>query len=1414
MRRPQQVLAPFPPRFSQCGVMTSFKPWIILFFLSLAASSLAGPHVRAQAPDRIAQGFDPAQVQLLANHHPAWANPANDLGAVPANQPLENLTFVLARSDEQEQAFDQLLADQLNPASPDYHRWLTPQEIGQRFGISDSDISAIAAWLQSQGLHVSWVSQSRILINFGGTAGDMGRAFQTEFHNYKVNDKQRISVASDPVVPSALAPLIKAVRGFYTVEDHAFHLASPAISNQPGMTITSGGTTYHFIAPADFSLIYDLPAAQNGSGTTIGIVGEARTDMADYVNFKSLTSSTFSNPTEVIPALQGGADPGSAYTAVPACAAPTNTCAPSVNQLIDAQSEAELDVTRAGTVAPGASILLVTATAASGGIAADTEYLVDTSPVPAQVISISFGACETAAGSGNVMFWDSLFKMAAGEGISIFVASGDAGASECDSYFTTPPVSPSPNSPNYICSSSYATCVGGTEFADSANPSLYWNSTSNSTTQLSALGYIPEGAWNEPLTSGGGTEAAATGGGVSVFIATPSWQTGSGVPPARLGRYTPDVAFPAAGHDGYLGCFAAGGGSCVSNGSGIPFEIFGGTSAAAPSMSGVAALLDQKLGGAQGNLNPATYALATSTPAAFHTVSIATSGVSSCSVATPSMCNNSIPSPTGLTGGQAGFSLGATGGYSEVTGLGSLDVSQYINNYSNTVATITPTVTVSAPPTATNAQSVVVLVTVNGGTGNPAPTGTIQLTGGSSTQTAGLSGTSGSSNSITFTIPAGALPVGTDTLTSTFTSNSGTYSNATGTTTISITSSLTTPTVTVTPSATSISTAQSVSLAITVNGGTGKPTPTGGVVVSSGSYSANAGLLTNGNNVFVIPAGSLAVGGDTVTVTYTPDTSSVATFSAATGTTAVTVTATSKTSPLVAWSYPSPITYGTALGPAQLDATANVPGAFVYNPFSGTVLSAGQQVLTVNFTPTDTATYATATDMAILTVNKASPAITWATPAPISYGTTLNAAQLNATANVPGLFTYSPGAGSTPHAGPAVLTATFTPTDATDYAATTSTVTLTVNKAAPTITWPTPASVSVGTALTSAQLNASASTPGTFVYTPPAGTVMSSIGSVTLSAAFTPTDATDFNAASSSVTLTVTAAVPPPSASTGSATSVASTSATVNAQVTPNGADTHVWFVYGITPSLVGASQTPSQDIGPGSSSVAVTANLSGLTPTATYYFQIVAQNSSGTTQGSILNFTTPAAVIPSFTISGTTVTLTAGATSGNTSTITVTPSGGFTGAMSLSAAITKSPGSNLPPTFSWTPANAQVSISGTSSATATLTIATTAPTSGSCTAENQPQRGLPWYSGGATLACLLLFGIPAKRRKWQTFFGLVALCFALAIGLAACGGGSSTKACSAVAIAGTSTGAYTITITGTPQSGTAQTGIVNLTVN
>lgn len=149
------------------------------------------------------------------------------------------------------------------------------------------------------------------------------------------------------------------------------------------------------------------------------------------------------------------------------------------------------------------------------------------------------------------------------------------------------------------------------------------------------------------------------------------------------------------------------------------------------------------------------------------------------------------------------------------------------------------------------------------------------------------------------------------------------------------------------------------------------------------------------------------------------------------------------------------------------------------------------------------------------------PTITWATPASITYGTALSATQLNATASVGGTFAYSPAAGAVPVAGLDTLSVTFTPTDGADYTTATKSVSLRVLVATPTITWTQPASITVGTALSATQLDATSSTAGTFVYTPVSGTVLAA-GLQTLSTTFTPTDSTDYGTVIDTVELAVT----------------------------------------------------------------------------------------------------------------------------------------------------------------------------------------------------------------------------------------------------------------------------------------------------
>jgi Flp pilus assembly CpaE family ATPase len=233
-----------------------------------------------------------------------------------------------------------------------------------------------------------------------------------------------------------------------------------------------------------------------------------------------------------------------------------------------------------------------------------------------------------------------------------------------------------------------------------------------------------------------------------------------------------------------------------------------------------------------------------------------------------------------------------------------------------------------------------------------------------------------------------------------------------------------------------------------------------------------------------------------------------------------------KEKPVITWPTPAPIAYGTILGATQLNARASVPGRFTYTPAADEMLPAGTHTISANFTPADATGYTTAQAAVSLTVTKATPAIAWPTPAPIAYGAALSSAQLNATASVPGRFVYTPAEGTVLTAGVQTLTATFTPSDTSDYTTAQAAVSFTVAKAKPILNWPPLASIAYGTPLGSAQLNATASVPGTFVYTPAAGTVLSA-GVHSLSATFTPADTTDYNATQCEVTLIITKVTPP-----------------------------------------------------------------------------------------------------------------------------------------------------------------------------------------------------------------------------------------------------------------------------------------------
>jgi len=1124
-----QAFVRIPNKLSPRGILR--LSWMVL--CCLAVSVLPAGAVKVQS--LVTTAVDTAKVTPLVQHHPNWATSTNLVAMVDDQEDFEQMTLVLTRPASQQAAFEQLLADQQNPASPSYHKWLTAAEIGERFGVSDADLAAVTGWLTGQGLHVNQIMPDRTMIQFGGTASNLGHTFHTTLNYYNLHGEKRLATATEPSIPLALSPVIKAIRGLFNVGEHPLHTVSQL--SLPEYTSSASGA--HYLAPGDFNTIYNIPPAYTGAGVTIGIVGWSRVSTTDLTNYRSMTSTTFPNPTEVIPTAYHGVDPGTACTSTSCSATQKN-----------AQSEATLDVIRSGSTAPGASLLLVASTAAAtgsnDGIGADTQYLVYTSPVPAQIISISFGACEASASANNVAFWDNLFSTAAGEGISVFVSSGDSAAAGCDDAFSSPPGAIVANSPNYICSSQYATCVGGTQFADTTSPSTYWRS-SNGTGYTSALGYIPEGGWNESST----TSVIGTGGGVSTIVATPTWQNVTGVPSARAGRYTPDISFSSSGHNGYLACMASAGTDCVST-----ITLFSGTSAAAPSMAGIAALLDQKLSGGQGNLNPRLYATYVAAPSAFHDTTVSTSGVSSCSVNTPSICNSSIYYTTGGAV-QPGFLL--TTGFDQVTGLGSLDVTAFLN-VSNAIAA--PTVTLTPASTSiTSTQSLSVTIVAAGSSGNP--TGSVTVSNGTYTSSAATL----SSGTATIVIPAGSLASGTTSLTATYTPDSGgsiSYSSATSTA-VSVTVTKGTPTVTVTPTPSTIVSSQSLSVVVAVSAGSGTATvtATGTVTLTSGSYSSAATPLSSGTATIVVPAGTFAIGTATLSASYTPDTAGATFYNAATGSSSVTV---AKTAPTVTVSAsPSSITIlqGTTVTVSVSGGTGNPTASGTVTLTSGTytssaatlsagaatiavpagALAAGSPTVTATYTPDTTAatTYATATGTTTLTVSKVTPTVT-VTP---SSGTIAVYQALSVLVSVSG------GSGATTASGSVVLTG---------GGYTSPTATLSAGGA--TITIP----ASSLTAASSVALTATYTpdTAGAATYNATAGS-----GSVTvtsLSATSNPTTVTQTKGGSSTATITVS----PSYGFTGSVTLTASITSS------PSGAQYAPTLSFGATSPVTISGTTPA----------------------------------------------------------------------------------------------------------------------------------------------------------------------------------------------------------------------------------------------
>jgi hypothetical protein len=323
----------------------------------------------------------------------------------------------------------------------------------------------------------------------------------------------------------------------------------------------------------------------------------------------------------------------------------------------------------------------------------------------------------------------------------------------------------------------------------------------------------------------------------------------------------------------------------------------------------------------------------------------------------------------------------------------------------------------------------------------------------------------------------------------------------------------------------------SVNLSGTILAG-GTIVPPGSVDITFNGLKVTAAIEPNGSFTANFATGSLDVHESPYQITYSYTANG--NFQGAMAQTHLTV---NPATPPVIWPSPSPITYGTELSSTQLDATSTVVGSFVYSPDSGTVLHAGLgQTLSVTFTPFNTDDYTTVDANTTIDVMPATPILTWPKPDSITYGTPLSAQQLDAAAswtvaftptNVPGTYVYTPAGGAYLLVGNnQPLSVRFTPLNQVDYTAANGMTTIDVARATPVITWSKPAAIVYGTALSAAQLDATASVPGTFKYAPAAGTILHAGNGRSLSAIFTPSDTADDTTAIAGTTIDILPAVP------------------------------------------------------------------------------------------------------------------------------------------------------------------------------------------------------------------------------------------------------------------------------------------------
>jgi subtilase family serine protease len=430
---------------------------------------------------------------LLAGNHPAEVETFRQLGEADSSAILQmQIRFALRHRT----ALARLLAEQQNPASSNYHQWLSSDEFLKRFGPSPSEINAVASWLAHEGFAVT--GREGNALAFSAPVAVVQSAFAVRIATF--GDGSVYANTTDPLIPKRFAAVVASVLGMDNmVHAVAMNRQTDSLSAMPD-AIVNGAQAF---GPSDLHTFYDetVGTGRDGTGSCIAIVGVS--------DFLDSTMTTFANQFG-LPAIN--------YTRV------LSGSNPGIN---GDDAESELDLQWSHAAAPGASTNFYL----GNDLVSDIAAAVNANACG--VISISYGFCGVSS-SFMTETMDPIFQQAAVQGQSVFVSAGDQGAAGIGLNSSgTECVVNSTRSVSEMSADPNVTSVGGTQFSPTYSGG-------------NDVGYATEQVWNDG--------SGATGGGLSQVFTKPGYQVGSGVPNDGM-RDVPDISLIASPN--YPGVFFA-----------------------------------------------------------------------------------------------------------------------------------------------------------------------------------------------------------------------------------------------------------------------------------------------------------------------------------------------------------------------------------------------------------------------------------------------------------------------------------------------------------------------------------------------------------------------------------------------------------------------------------------------------------------------------------------------------------------------------------------------------------------------------------------------------------------------------------------------------------------------------------------